>query len=137
MTPEESASLLAAADASELEQLADEILAGAARTSGLAGPEVVSTPLRLPSNTGELVVIGHVTLTTCRIELDGVRGDGLRPGRDLVGALAAAVCDAEITRGGRQADRVVQLCARTAEARRAELDQLARLVASTRIGAQA
>ena len=63
---------------------------------------------------------GHIALTRCTAHVDGVRGDGIRAGHDLTGALAAAICDAECERGGSLSPRVHELCrsAQTEAARR-------------------
>ncbi|MGE2726909.1 phosphonate C-P lyase system protein PhnG [Mycolicibacterium pulveris] len=103
---------LAAGDAQALEALADEILAAGIEVSVTSGPESVSAPVRVNvSGSGDTtVVLGHVALTRCTVAVDGVRGDGLRVGHDLAGAVAAAICDAECERGGPFAARVQQLC---------------------------
>jgi alpha-D-ribose 1-methylphosphonate 5-triphosphate synthase subunit PhnG len=124
---------LAKADADELETLADAILAGGVAVSVTAGPESVSAPVRVgvPWSDETTVVLGHVALTRCTVLVDGTRGDGLRVGYDLPGAVAAAVCDAECERHGPLTARVHDLCrdARHADARRRA--QRAELVAMT------
>lgn len=124
---------LAAAPLNDLEPLADRILA-TATVEVVSGPDVVSLPIRLTSNTGSSVVLGHVAATRCRVDVDGTAGGGVRPGRDLVGALAAAVCEAEALRGGQLAAEVRTLAEDTlaARARRDAAD--AELVRSTRWG---
>ncbi|WP_250448162.1 phosphonate C-P lyase system protein PhnG, partial [Actinotalea sp. C106] len=93
---------LATAEPAALEALADAILAGAPvpTVEVVAGPETVTAPVRtpVPATGGATAVLGHVALTTCTVLLGGTRGDGIRSGRDLPGALAAAVCDAEAER---------------------------------------
>lgn len=126
---------LAEADAHALEALADEILAAGAAVSVTAGPESVSAPVRVgvPGSDATTVVLGHVVLTRCSVLLDGTRGDGIRAGHDLAGAVAAAICDAECERDGPLAGRVRDLC-RAAERARAGRDgERARLVAMTRL----
>jgi alpha-D-ribose 1-methylphosphonate 5-triphosphate synthase subunit PhnG len=78
--------------------------------------------------------LGHIALSTCAVELDDTRGDGVRRGRDLAGAVAAAVCDAEVERGGWLASEVIALCeaAETVQARAGR--SRASLVTATRIG---
>lgn len=130
---------LAAADADALETLADRILAVSPDVRVDVGPEAVSAPLRLevPAAERTTAVIGHVALTRCTVRLGGTRGDGLRQGRDLRGALAAAVCDAEADRGGPLAAEVAELC-RSARARRRERAAARHaLVEETRLGGQA
>jgi alpha-D-ribose 1-methylphosphonate 5-triphosphate synthase subunit PhnG len=93
---------LAGADARVLETLADEILSEGAAATVTAGPESVSAPIRVPvpGSRDSTVALGHVALTRCTVLLGGTRGDGIRPGCDLVGAVAAAICDAECERDG-------------------------------------
>lgn len=112
MTPEHRFEALAAADAHALETLADEILAGGVDVSVADGPESVSAPVRVgvPGSGDTTVVLGHVALTKCTVMVDGARGDGLRVGYDLPGAVAAAICDAECERGGTLSARVHDLC---------------------------
>lgn len=141
---------LAAAPGPELEALADRILAGLpdGGVEVLAGPEVGAGPVRLavPGTAAGTVVVGQLAVTRATVSLAGgvgppgadrVRGDGLRPGRDLTGALAAAVCDAEAGRGGPLAPAVEHLVAGVlldrAEARRRE----AEIVAATRLAGPA
>lgn len=133
MTAERRYAALAGADAAELEELADAILATGADISVTAGPESISTPVRVavPGCAETTVVLGHVALTRCTVELGGTRGDGIRAGHDLTGAVAAAVCDAESHRGGPLAGRVAQLCADAERDRAARAADRARLVAAT------
>jgi alpha-D-ribose 1-methylphosphonate 5-triphosphate synthase subunit PhnG len=106
---------LAMADAGAVEALADEILACGVEVSVTAGPESVSAPVRVDvPGSGDTTVLGHVALTRCTVLLGGTRGDGLRAGYDLPGAVAAAICDAESERRGAFSDRVHELC-RTAQ----------------------
>jgi alpha-D-ribose 1-methylphosphonate 5-triphosphate synthase subunit PhnG len=113
---------LAGADAHALETLADEILADGVEVSVATGPESVSAPVRIrvPGTDDTTVVVGHVALTRCTVVVDGTRGDGLRVGYDLTGAVAAAICDAECERDGAFTPRVHDLCraAQQADARR-------------------
>lgn len=122
----------------EIEDLADRILARGGAVTVLAGPEAVTVPVRLPvpGTRAADTVLGHVALTRCTVDLGGIRGDGVRAGRDLTGAVAAAVCDAEAERGGSDAHEVTTLCAR-ALARRSELARnRATLVRSTRLAGE-
>jgi alpha-D-ribose 1-methylphosphonate 5-triphosphate synthase subunit PhnG len=135
MRAEQRAEALSAADGSALEELADEILATGVAVEVTAGPESVSAPVRVPvPGAGDTtVVLGHVALTRCAVTLSGVRGDGIRPGHDLAGAVAAAVCDAECERRGPHAGRVLELC-RAAEQARARRDaDRAEMVRTTRV----
>lgn len=127
---------LSTATLADLELLADRILGDGPSIRMIAGPEVVTTPVRYPvgGRGGATSVLGHIALSTCAVELDGVRGDGVRHGRDLIGAVAAVVCDAEAERGGRLSPEVIALC----EAAEAILARAGRsrasLVSATRIG---
>ena len=133
MTPEERYELLGAADGVQLEAIADAVLAGGAPVTVLTGPEVVTAPLRLPvPGAAATAVIGHVALTSCTVEVGGIRGDGCRPGRDLQGALAAAICDAEAERTGPLAGQVGVLLADTVADRDRRLNELAAVVEATR-----
>lgn len=88
--------LLSRAEGSSLISLADEVLAGSVEVKVVAGPEAASTPItmKVPGTSTVTAELGHLAVSTCRVEIDGARGDGIRPGHDLEGALAAAVCDA-------------------------------------------
>lgn len=127
---------LAGAEVGALEALADDILACGLEVSVTAGPESVSAPIRVavPGSGATTVVLGHVSLTRCTITLAGTRGDGMRSGYDLVGAVAAAVCDAEYERRGPLAGRVRELCRAAEQARAREDGERAGLVAMTRLG---
>lgn len=137
MTAETRLEGLACAPASELECLADRILAGEVAVAVLAGPEVLTAPLRLPvPGTGGTFVVGRAVLTTCAVTLDGTRGDGVVQGRALRPALAAAVCDAEAERRGPLASRVEQVARAAQVARDARLAEEGRRVALTRLDGQ-
>lgn len=138
MTPEERYRALADVPAAEVERLADCILAGEPGVEVLAGPEVVSAPLRYQvSDTGSTAVLGHLALTTCAVTVAGVRGDGIRPGRDLPAAVAAAVCDAEAERRGGLAEDVLRLCVASRSAAGRRDGERAAVVAATRAGGAA
>lgn len=133
MSPEDRFEALVSADGGALENLADEILAGGVDVSVLSGPESVSAPTRVgvPGSDGTTVVLGHVALTRCTVLLDGTRGDGLRAGYDLPGAVAAAICDAECERRGPLSGRVLDLCRTAQDARVQRRRELADVVAMT------
>jgi alpha-D-ribose 1-methylphosphonate 5-triphosphate synthase subunit PhnG len=138
VTPEQRYATLAAAQREDLLALADEILAAEPVTvSVLEAPTVGIGALRLPAPADGSFVVGHVVLTTGAVVLDGQRGDGIRPGRDPEGALAAALCDAEAERGGARAGAVDALVARAEATQHAERAATARLVDATRLGAPA
>ncbi|MDY7100805.1 MAG: phosphonate C-P lyase system protein PhnG [Actinomycetota bacterium] len=133
MSPEERYEHLGQVDGATLEALADRILAGDADIAVVAGPEAVTAPIRLPvPDARATAVVGHVALTTCTVTLAGVRGDGCRPGRDLPGAVAAAVCDAEVERGGDATTEVLDLLRAAATGHAATQTDRARIVELTR-----
>lgn len=136
MTPEERYEALSAAEGAALEQLADEVLADGARVEVIAGPEVVTAPIRVPvpGTQSTTAIVGHAALTLCTVEIDRVRGDGCRSGHDLAGAVAAAVCDAEAERDGPRAGDVVVLAHRSTASRQARWAERAHQVELTRVG---
>ena len=133
MRPEHRFEALATAEAHALETLADEILAGGVDVSVAAGPESVSAPVRvgIAGSDDTTVVLGHVALTRCTVLVDGTRGDGLRVGYDLPGAVAAAICDAECERDGTLSVRVHDLCRAAQAADRQRRSERADVVAMT------
>ncbi|AKS34570.1 phosphonate C-P lyase system protein PhnG [Mycolicibacterium goodii] len=136
MTPEARMEALASACGDTLEQLADQILACAGvAVAVIAGPESVSAPVRVPvPGPGDTtVVLGHVALTRCTVELGGVRGDGVRAGYDPTGAVAAAICDAEAARQGSLAGRVDELYRKSRQDKAARDRERANTVAMTRM----
>lgn len=135
MRVEERYEALALAESVELERLADRILAGENDVRVVSGPESVTAPVRfpVPGTTQTTTVLGHVALTMCTVTLGEVRGDGVRSGRDLPGAVAAAVCDAEAARGGYYTEEVHRLCVGALGARESAAQGRAVLVDSTRV----
>lgn len=133
---EERYSLLGAADTDALTGLADKVLATGIDVEVVTGPEAVSTPLRYPlaGTQSSTTVLGHVVLTRCTVTLAEYRGDGIRSGRDLEGAVAAAICDAEVERNGPFTAEVHQLCERTRHALQDAATSRAHTVEATRIG---
>jgi alpha-D-ribose 1-methylphosphonate 5-triphosphate synthase subunit PhnG len=128
---------LAQAPDADLVDLADRILQAGAAVDVVSGPAVVSMPLRLPiPGGGETVVVGHVAFTRCEVTLGAVRGDGIRPGRSLEGTIAAAICDAEVERGGPLANAVLALAHATREHLRDAAEWRGRAAQSTRIEAE-
>jgi alpha-D-ribose 1-methylphosphonate 5-triphosphate synthase subunit PhnG len=122
------------ADGAEVEAIADSVLESGVEIEVLSGPEAVTAEIRLSiPGTSATTVVGHVALTTCTVLLGDVRGDGCRPGRDLRGALASAVCDAEVERGGPLAASVVDVLQQTNARRGAEWRQRALSVELTRV----
>jgi alpha-D-ribose 1-methylphosphonate 5-triphosphate synthase subunit PhnG len=126
---------LSIAELGDIEMLADQILGTGTSVNVLSGPEVVSAPIRypVPGTQQTTTVLGHVALTMCAVELDGVRGDGIRTCRDLVGAVAAAVCDAEAERNGPLSNEVLDLCDAALLRQEAEARSRASLVSATRL----
>lgn len=133
MPVERGYALLAQADAAELEALADAALARAEDVVVLAGPEVVSAPIRVRTPMDTTVVVGHVALTTCSVQVGGLVGHGVRSGRDLPGAVAAAVCAAVLEAGDPPAG-LRDLLARADASRTAAALRRAETVAATRWG---
>lgn len=136
MRAEQRFEALAGADAGVLETLADEILADGVAVAVTAGPESVSAPIRVgvAGSDDTTVVLGHVALTRCTVLVGGTRGDGIRAGHDLVGAVAAAICDAECERGGPLSARVHEICWAAEQVRARQGSERARLVSMTRLG---
>jgi alpha-D-ribose 1-methylphosphonate 5-triphosphate synthase subunit PhnG len=136
MNAERRYAALSTAGSADVELLADRILAHGPSIRMIAGPQVVTAPIRYPvAGPGRSTsVLGHIALSTCAVALDDTRGDGVRRGRDLVGAVAAAVCDAEVERGGRFASEVIALCAAAETVLAREGRSRASLVSATRIG---
>jgi alpha-D-ribose 1-methylphosphonate 5-triphosphate synthase subunit PhnG len=134
MTPEGRYEALADAPADRIEALADRILGTGVALEVLSGPEAATAPVRLPvpGTASTTVVVGQTALTTCAVLLAGARGDGCRPGRDLRGALAAALCDAEAERRGPFAADVQAIAVQAVDQRAATLRRRARDVALTR-----
>ena len=135
MRPESRMEALADAAVEALERLADEILATGVSVAVTAGPESVSAPVRVsvPGADDTTVVLGHVALTRCTVELGGIRGDGVRAGYDPAGAVAAAICDAECERVGPLAPHVEELCRLAQDARAEHGRERAQVVAMTRL----
>lgn len=127
---------LAQAPCAELVELADRILAAGVPVELTNGPSVASAPLRFPVPGGGTVVVGHVALTRCEVALGAVRGDGIRRGRDLEGAIAAAICDAEVERDGPFAEAVGVLAGATRDHLRELGEWRGRAAESTRLEAE-
>ncbi|GAA2181047.1 hypothetical protein GCM10009785_14340 [Brooklawnia cerclae] len=98
-----AAGLLARTPAKVLAPLADRILAS-------AGPDglVIVRPPRVGTIVvqvreplaGDRFILADAVATSCEVHLDQARGWGIRLGEDPRGALAQAVCEAELTRQG-------------------------------------
>ncbi|MGF1599488.1 MAG: phosphonate C-P lyase system protein PhnG [Acidimicrobiales bacterium] len=117
MTPldrERRTELLAAADAEALVAVADACLEGADEPEIVTGPEVgmVVLTVREPVEATRFH-LGEVLVTRAEVVHRGRRGWSMRMGEDRPGALAAAICDAEVEAGGPQAPAVDRLCGET------------------------
>lgn len=121
---EQAAELLALIPPTDLMDLADLVLAQATQ----AGPESVAITRR--PEVGSVVVLvrepvsGHrfqltdLVVSTAEVELGGQPGWAMRPGAHPEAALAQAVCEAELARGGPLAPRIAQRCDAVETARR-------------------
>lgn len=116
---EEYAELLALADADQLIGLADAVLGGCARLEVTRAPETgsVVAVVREPVS-GHRFQLADVVVSTAEVELDGNAGWSMRPGAHRQAALAQAICEAELARGGEYAPGVARLCESVALARR-------------------
>lgn len=112
LNDEELAEALALAPDSALCDLAESIVAAAASVVVLDGPTVGTARLdvREPVEATRFGLI-EVLLTRAEVQLDGTHGWAMRLGDDSVSTLAAALCDAEVQRGGPLATDVRALCA--------------------------
>ncbi|CAN5869117.1 hypothetical protein BH24ACT3_BH24ACT3_08350 [soil metagenome] len=121
-TREHRTELLAVAAPDALTDLADRCLSDGATPTVLAGPEVGMVMLSVREPVArERFYLGEVLVTRAEVELADARGWAMVMGRDRLGALAAAICDAEVEAGRPRAGEVVELCAAT-EADRARAD---------------
>lgn len=107
--------LLAAADQQPLLEVADACLADVAPPQAVFGPEVGSLVLtvREPVEATRFQ-LADVLVTRSEVVHRGAQGWAMRMGDDRAGALAAAICDAEVEADGPGRARVVQLCHSTA-----------------------
>jgi alpha-D-ribose 1-methylphosphonate 5-triphosphate synthase subunit PhnG len=137
ITPEHLFEGLAQANADEVVELADRILQTPATVGLVAGPTVVSSPLRLetPGDVGT-AVIGHIAMTSCEVSLEGTRGDAIRSGRSLEASIAAAICDAEVQRGGIFANEVIKLAESTMHVLNETQARRSQATRQTRIGTE-
>lgn len=120
--------LLARADRDLVVDLADACLVDE-QMRVVRAPEVgtVLTRVREPI-AGLRFNLVDLLVTSAEVELAGEPGWGMRVGEDRAAALAQAVCDAEIARGGPRADRIRaaadQVEAALRDARAAEWERL-------------
>lgn len=113
---------LAEADPATLIAVADEILDSAeVEVEIVRGPEVgtVAAQVREPI-AGTRFLLCDVLVSSAEVTIDGTPGWGMRLGADPAAALAQAVCEAELVRGGPRAQRLTELCADAAAVRRME-----------------
>ncbi|MDO5498341.1 MAG: phosphonate C-P lyase system protein PhnG [Propionibacteriaceae bacterium] len=111
---------LAETNRADLIRVADEVLSSA-DIEIVRGPEVgtVATQIREPI-AGTRFLLGDVLVSSAEVLLDDTPGWGMRLGADAEAALAQAVCEAELARGGGLAGQLRQLCADIAAVRRME-----------------
>jgi len=115
MLRERRCELLALAKSAEIVDLAERCIA-AAPVKVLAGPEVGMVMLQVREPVvRERFYLGEVLVTRAEVERSGTRGWAMRMGDDRVATLAAAICDAEVERGGDLAGEILDLCDRIAE----------------------
>ena len=103
---------LSTAESGDVELLADRILADGPSIRMIAGPRSSRHPsgIRSRVRAGRPACWATSPSPPAPWRSTGAGGDGVRRGRDLAGAVAAAVCDAEAERGGPFAPEVVALC---------------------------
>ncbi|MEM8707140.1 MAG: phosphonate C-P lyase system protein PhnG [Actinomycetota bacterium] len=108
------ASMLSQADPVALAGVADECLADAPTPQVHHGPDVgtIMLTMREPVETTRFH-LGEVLVTRCQVEHRGVTSWAMRMGSDRASALAAAVCQAEVTAAGPAAASVDRLVAET------------------------
>ncbi len=132
LSRERRAELLAVAETDALVALADRCLDGAQETRVVGAPQTgtVALVVREPV-AGERFVVGDVLVTEAEVDHGGIRGWAIRLGHDPLGAVAAAICDAEAQRPHQPPSRsgrasrwlgtaVDELCRSVERARRAE-----------------
>lgn len=112
----ERCELLARADSSELETLADEFLValGAPAVTVPPQPGLVMLQVREPV-AAQRFHLGEVVVTRAEVDWNGVIGWSMRLGTDRAATLAAAVCDAAAEVDDRSRLLVDELCRRVAE----------------------
>jgi len=110
-TQEDVAGALAIAAAGPLQRLAEVIAARAGELVVLDGPTVGTAryDVREPVESIRFGLM-EVLISRAEVELDGVGGWAMRLGDDRAAVLAAAICDAEVQRGGPHAPEVLALC---------------------------
>lgn len=126
------ASLLSAATAEELCELAERCLADRPDPRLLIGPEVGTVMLQVREPVvEERFFLGEVLVTRAEVIHAGERGWSMRMGDDREATLAAAILDAEVAAAGPMAGHVEALCRQTAaRIDQEELDEWAELAAT-------
>ncbi len=111
MTRARRCELLAAAPLQQLLETADACLDGQPAPVLLSGPDVgtVVMTVREPVEASRFH-LGDVLVTQSTVEHRSIKGWSMRMGDDRPGALAAAICDAEVEAAGHHAAAVEQLC---------------------------
>lgn len=101
-------------------EVADRVVANA-DLEVVRGPEVgtVATQVREPIAATRFLLT-DLLVTSCEVRVDGTPGWAMRMGADPAAALAQAVCEAELQRGGDHADRLRVACGDAAETARRE-----------------
>lgn len=114
MQRERRAELLTLARSADIVPLAERCIA-LSPVKVLAGPEVGMVMLQVREPVvRERFYLGEVLVTRAEVDRSGTRGWAMRMGDDRVATLAAAICDAEVERGGEMAAEILELCERTA-----------------------
>lgn len=132
LSREELTEMLSAAEPEEVTALADEVLARLADSAELqvtrpAETGSVVAQVREPI-AGQRFILGDVVASTAEVVIDAEAGWAMRLGDDRQAALAQAVLDAEVLRGGPLAGRVRALAATVATRQRTRrADEWARL----------
>lgn len=126
--------LLAAADAAELTELADDLL-GALGTPTVEGrPDVGLVMLQVREPVcRERFHLGEVAVARARVQWHGASGWAMRVGTDREAALSAALCDAAAQIDDAARTRIDALCDRTDEVRRRASEREWSELATTRV----
>lgn len=108
--------LLAMAELAPLLEVADRCIEDAGPPVLMIGPDVgmVMMTVHEPVEATRFH-LGEVLVTRSEVEHLGTRGWSMRMGDDEVGAVAAAICDAEAGVGGIHTSAIDALCAATSE----------------------
>lgn len=117
MTRAQRTALLAVADGSALEGLADRCLADGPNPK-VVGPQLGMVPMSVREPVAkERFLLTDVLVTQAEVSHRGTRGWAMRLGDEPAATLAAALLDAEVEAGGSLADEVEHLLRETARHR--------------------